>query len=99
MAKGVRSVKIPAAVYDRLASAARDLRISPARFLELAMRREGDVRLVVHAQLVEQVTAEYETARRKASPEASATAPPGSPSPASADAASRSRPGPPKSTA
>ena len=91
----VKSVKLPVPVYDRLAGAARDLRIDPARFLELAMRRMPEVRLAVHAELLDQVTAEYSAARRKASPSASArprpeapaetsAAPAGTPSPASA---------------
>ena len=85
--RSTRSVKVPRAVYDRLAGAARDLRIEPDRFLELAMRRVDEVRLVVHAELVAQVSAEYATAVQKVTPSSSAPAS----SPALTSARSRRR--------
>ena len=64
--KSTKSIKLPEPVHARLVDAARDLRIDPVRFIELAMRTDK-VRLLVHAELVAQVQAEYAAARRKAS--------------------------------
>ena len=61
-----KSLKLPAAVYDRLAGIARELRVDVPRLLELAARRASALKLLAHGELAAQVHAEFEAARRRA---------------------------------